>query len=169
MLEWLFGKSTKKLEEETKGKELQDAIMNALKTIGTHEYKNWDNFEEKVNSVLKEFKLGATMIKQIIMALSEHDDTADYVLDKKGKQQADSNLRDSEKIPLKQDIKKYFEKEVRPYYKDAWMDRSKDRIGYEINFTQYFYKYVPPRSLDTIEAEIKAVNKKILDLLNEEL
>ena len=65
------------------------------------------------------------------------------------------NLRDTEKIPLKQDIEEYFEKEVLSYYSDAWMDSKKDKIGYEINFTQYFYKYQPPRPLEEIEADIK--------------
>ena len=55
------------------------------------------------------------IIKNIILALSEHDDSADYVLDKKGNKMLDSNLRDFEKIPLKQDIKEYFEKEFKPY------------------------------------------------------
>jgi len=98
--------------------------------------------------------------------LSEHDETADYVLDNKGKQLPDSNLRDSEKIPLKQDIDEYFEKEVKPYYKDVWMDRSKDKIGYEINFTKYFYKYVPPRPLEDIEKDIDKVTKEIKELVD---
>jgi len=101
--------------------------------------------------------------------LSEHDDTADYVLDAKGHKLPDSNLGDSEKIPLKQDIENYFEKEVKPYYPDARMDRKKDKIGYEINFTKYFYKYVPPRPLGEIEKDIKEVTAEIQELLKEEL
>jgi len=92
-----------------------------------------------------------------------------YVLDAKGHKLADSNLRDSEKIPLKQDIKEYFDREVKPYYNNAWMDRKKDKIGYEINFTKYFYKYVPPRSLEEIEKNIKEVTAEIQELLKEEL
>jgi len=73
------------------------------------------------------------------------------------------------KIPLKQDIKEYFEKEVKPYYSKAWMDRKKDKIGYEINFTKYFFKYVPPRPLEEIEKDIKEVTAEIQELLKEEL
>ena len=158
-----------KLKEEEDGKKKQEEIIKALKSIGHHLYKNWEEFEAKVKEALKRVNLTPNFIKSIILALSEHDDTAEYVLDAKGKKQADSNLRDSEKIPLKQDIEKYFEKEVKPYYSDAWMDRSKDKIGYEINFTQYFYKYVPPRSLEEIEKDIKKVTKEIQELIKEDL
>jgi len=156
-----------KLEEEKNGKEKQKTIINALQMIGDRLYKNWDEFEKKVQIALKEFGLSANFIKNIILPLSEHDDTADYVLDSKGKKQPDSNLRDSEKIPLKQDIKEYFDREVKPYYPDAWMDRKKDKIGYEINFTKYFYKYVPPRPLEEIEKDIKQVTAEIQELLEE--
>lgn len=60
-------------------------------------------------------------------------------------------------------------KEVKLYYPDAWMDRSKDKIGYEINFTQYFYEYEPPRPLEEIEAEILKVTEEILELEKEDL
>ena len=102
------------------------------------------------------------------MALSEHDDTAEYVTDKKGKMKTNSKLRDYEKIPLKDDVENYFEREVLPYYHDARMDRSKDKVGYEINFTQYFYKYEAPRPLEEIERDIKAVTSEIQELLKED-
>ena len=158
-----------KLEEEKNGKEKQKTIIKALQTIGDNLYKNWNEFEKKVQAALKEFSLSANFINNIILALSEYDDTADYVLDSKGKKQPDSNLRDSEKIPLKQDIEDYFEREVKPYYNNAWMDRKKDKIGYEINFTKYFYKYIPPRPLEEIEKDIKEVTAEIQELLKEEL
>jgi type I restriction enzyme M protein len=158
-----------KLEEEKNGKEKQKIIINALQTIGDNLYKNWDEFEKKVQIALKEFGLSVNFIKNIILALSEHDDTADYVLDAIGHKLPDSNLRDPEKIPLKQDIKEYFDREVKPYYLDAWMDRKKDKIGYEINFSKYFYKYVPPRPLEEIEKDIKEVTAEIQELLKEEL
>jgi type I restriction enzyme M protein len=158
-----------KLEEEEKGKAKQKEIMDALKTIGSDLYKDWETFEAKVKEALKGIKLTPAFIKNIILRLSEHDDTAEYVLDGKGRKQPDSNLRDTEKIPLKEDIKEYFEREVKPYYADAWIDKSKDKIGYEINFTQYFYKYVPPRPLEAIEADIKRVTDEIKDLVKEEV
>ena len=156
-----------KFEEEEKGRKKQEDIINALKTIGDHLYKNWDEFEEKVKGALEKFDLKSALIKNIVLALSEHDDTADYVLDK-GRKQPDPKLRDYEKIPLKQDIEEYFEREVKPYYSDAWMDRKKDKIGYEINFTKYLYKYEPPRPLEEIERDIKEVTAEIQELLKDE-
>jgi len=156
-----------KLEEEEKGKQKQQKIIAALKKIGSHLYKNWDEFEAKVNEALRVFNLDSNFIKNIILALSEHDDSADYVLDKNGNKQPDTNLRDSEKIPLSQDIEEYFKREVKPYYPDAWMDRKKDKVGYEINFTKYFYKYKPPRPLEEIEKDIKEITAEIQELLKE--
>ncbi|MCD6579959.1 N-6 DNA methylase [bacterium] len=157
-----------KLKEEKEGRKKQKEIINALKKIGNHLYKNWDKFEIKVKNTLKNFDLKPNFIKNIILVLSEHDASADYVLDGKGKKQHDSNLRDSEKISLGENIKKYFKKEVKPYYSDAWMDRKKDKVGYEINFTKYFYEYKPPRSLEKIEKDIKEVTSEIQELLKEE-
>ena len=68
---------------------------------------------------------------------------------------------------LKEDIDEYFEREVIPHVPDAWMDRSKDKIGYEINFTKYFYKYTPLRSLKEIKKDILALEKETEGLLKE--
>ncbi|MCB4791969.1 MAG: type I restriction-modification system subunit M [Elusimicrobia bacterium] len=157
-----------KLDEEVQGKQRQDKIIKALKNIGNRLYRNWKAFEKEVSKALKGFDLKPTFIKSIILALSEHDETADYVLDVKSKYQPDSNLRDSEKITLGQNIDKYFEREVKPYYHDAWMDRTKDKIGYELNFTKYFYKYEPPRGLEAIKKDIDKVTVEIQTLLKEE-
>ncbi|MEN4007113.1 MAG: class I SAM-dependent DNA methyltransferase [Methanobacteriaceae archaeon] len=151
-----------KLKEENEGKEKQEKIINALKKIDNKLFKNWDEFETQIKDILSVFKLSPALIKNIILALSEHDDTADYATDGRGNKKPDSKLRDSEKIPLKKNVDKYFEEEVLKYYPDAWMDRKKDKIGYEINFTQHFYKYEPPRPLEEIEADIKKVAAEIL-------
>lgn len=87
--------------------------------------------------------------------------------DKKGNIKPDSKLRDYEKIPLKEDIDEYFIREVKPHVPDAWMDRNKDKVGYEISFTKYFYKYKPLRSLDDIKAEILALGGETEGLLKE--
>ncbi len=157
----------KEEEEREKGTQLQNDIKDALRTIPDEEYKNWNDFESQVKKALKRFNLKPAMIKGIIEKLSEHDETADYVTDKKGNPKADSNLRDNEKIPLKKDISEYFEEEVLKYYPNAWIDTKKEKIGYEINFTQYFYVYVPPRPLEEIEADIKKVTAEIQQLFKE--
>jgi len=89
------------------------------------------------------------------------------VKDKQGNSKPDSSLRDYEKIPLKQDVDEYFAKEVLPHVPDAWMDRSKDKVGYEINFTKYFYKYTPLRPLADIKADILALENETEGLLKE--
>jgi type I restriction enzyme M protein len=79
----------------------------------------------------------------------------------------DPDLRDYENVPLKEDIATYFEREVRPHVPDAWMDRSKDKVGYEINFNRHFYKHTPPRPLVEIDAELKRAEEEIVRLLRE--
>ena len=156
-----------KMAEEEEGKKQQDAIKEALLTIGDELYKDWDTFESKVKNALDSFDLTPAFIRNVIEKLSEHDDTAEYVTDRSGKPKADSNLRDTEKIPLVQNIDDYFEDEVLKYYSDAWYDESKNKIGYEINFTQYFYVYEPPRPLEEIEADIAKVTAEIQELLKD--
>jgi type I restriction enzyme M protein len=76
------------------------------------------------------------------------------VKDKKGNPKGDADLRDYENIPLKESIKEYFRREVLPHVPDAWIDEAKTKVGYEVNFTRYFYKYQPLRSLEEIHADI---------------
>lgn len=85
----------------------------------------------------------------------------------KGKPQPDSNLRDTENIPLKDDIQAYFKREVLPHVPDAYIDPEKTKVGYEIPFNRHFYKYVPPRPLEEIDADLKAVSAEIMDLLKD--
>ena len=72
-----------------------------------------------------------------------------------GEYEPDSKLRDFENVPLKYDVDVYFACEVKPHVPDVWMDRGKDRVGYEINFNRHFYKYTPPRPLEVIDAGLK--------------
>ena len=81
--------------------------------------------------------------------------------------EADADLRDFENVPLKEDIGTYFEREVKPHVPDAWMDRSKDKVGYEINFNRHFYIFTPPRSLAQIDADLKKAEDEIIRLLRE--
>ena len=79
----------------------------------------------------------------------------------------DSSLRDYENIPLKTDIDQYFNNEVLPHVPDAWMDRSKDKIGYEVNFTRHFYEYKPLRRLDEIRADIMKLEEETIDSIKQ--
>lgn len=97
----------------------------------------------------------------------EQDEKGNIKKDKNKQPKADTSLRDYENVPLIQDVDKYFEKEVKPHVPDAWMDRSKDKIGYEINFTRYFYKYEPLRALKDIRAEIMALEEETINSIKE--
>ena len=70
-------------------------------------------------------------------------------------------------MPLKEDVDEYMAREVLPHVPDAWVDESKTKIGYEINFNRYFYKYTPPRPLEEIEADLKQIEKEIAEMLAE--
>ena len=88
-------------------------------------------------------------------------------LDKKGNPLPDADLRDFENVPLKEDVEKYFKREVLPHLPDAWIDHSKTKIGYEINFTKYFYQYKPLRSLEDIKKDILALEKETEGMIKE--
>jgi len=94
------------------------------------------------------------------------DEKGKPVKDKKGKIQPDSDKRDFENVPLDQDIDKYFEREVLPYNKDAWIDKSKTKIGYEIPFTRTFYEYKQLEKAENIAARIEAHEKSLMEKLH---
>jgi len=83
----------------------------------------------------------------------------------KGKQQPDSDLRDTENVPLDEDVDAYFNREVLPHVPDAWIDHEKTKVGYEIPFNRHFYVFKPPRDLAEIDAELKGVTDRILEMI----
>ena len=97
------------------------------------------------------------------------EETGEVVLDKKGEPKPDTKLRDYERVPLTQNIDDYYQREVEPHLPDSWIDRKKDKVGYEINFNRYFYQYTPLRSLKEITDELLALERKSEGLLNEVL
>lgn len=132
-------------------------------------YKNRDAFLKAVNKALvsKGLAIKVAELKTLWQALGEQDETADICTDSKGKPEPDTNLRDSENVPLKEDIPTYFECEVLPHVPDAWVDESKTKIGYEIPFNRHFYTYTPPRLLDEIDNDLERLSREIMDLLEE--
>ena len=88
------------------------------------------------------------------------------IIKKKGKPVADTKLRDTENVPMTDDIQAYFEREVLPYAPDAWIDEKKTKVGYEIPMTRYFYEYQPPEPVESIVERINALEKDIADSLN---
>lgn len=157
-------------QEIEEGKKLQEEILSTLESIkGDNVYKNRDEFEKQLKDSFKGKGLSvkATLLKTILSALSETDETADICRDSKGNPEPDTELRDTERVPLKEDIEEYFEREVKPYAEDAWIDESKTVIGYEIPFTRYFYKFEEPEKADDIMERIIETEKELMKSLNE--
>lgn len=169
---------TKKVGEKAKadiakGEEKQRALIAALaQARALCPCRDDRIFQQAINAALP-FKATAQLIAALRNAFGSSDETAEKVLlkplepdfdhetaeaDPGGWYVTDSELRDEERIPLKTDIDAYFAREVLPYAPDAWMDRSKDKVGYEISFTKYFYEYQPPRDLKAILADLEALD-----------
>jgi type I restriction enzyme M protein len=152
------------------GKRFREAIIRALQSIdAARVYKNRDAFEKDLTDVCRKegVKLDAPLKKAVLNALSARDETADICTDSNGNPEPDPELRDYENVPIKEDIHEYFKREVLPHVPDAWIDESKTKVGYEIPFTRHFYKYVPPRPLEEIEADIKTIEHDIVRMINE--
>ena len=95
------------------------------------------------------------------------NDKEKMVKDKEGNIKPDTKKRDYERVPLDKDIEEYFNTEVKPHLPNAWMDRDKDKIGYEISFTKYFYKYKPLRSLEEITQDLLELERETEGLMKE--
>lgn len=155
----------------------QEAFFAALRTMPDTLFTNRDEFEKVLDAAMKSagLKLSAAVRKAILSALSERDENADVCVDGKGNPEPDTELRDHELVPLNEDWREYFEREVKPFVPDAWVDETyrdeRDgevgRVGYEVNFNRYFYKYVPPRPLEEINAELRELEAEIAALLKE--
>lgn len=150
------------------GKKLQSQILHVLKTLSSDTlYKNRDEFTKVLKKAFKEanITIGAPVLKAILNGLSEKDETSDVCMNSKGEIEPDTDLRDTENVPLKEDIHEYFAREVLPHVPDAWIDESKTKIGYEIPFTRQFYKYTALRSSAEIMDEIRALEAEIAEQL----
>ena len=134
-------------------------------------------FEAELSQAARkaELKLAAPIRKAILSALSERNDEAAICRDREGRPEADAELRDTENVPLLEDVDSFFEREVKPHVPDAWIDTNRrdaqdgevGLVGYEINFNRYFYEYRPPRPLEEIEADIQQVEQEIVAMLQE--
>ena len=140
-----------------KGKEITNDQIKRLFEI----YKNYD--EGDFCKILPNKCFGYTKVT-IEQPLIENNEIK---IDKKGNQKIDTSKRDFERIPLKDNINEFFEKEVKPNINDVWMDRSKDKIGYEINFNKIFYKFNPPRDIEDISKSLRLIEEEIKSLSNE--
>lgn len=102
---------------------------------------------------------------KITVETPEYDEDG-KIVKKKGKKVADTSKRDTENVPLSEDIDSYFNREVKPYNPDAWIDKKKTKVGYEIPFTRYFYKYQAPEKADVISQRIMEIEKDLMASLH---
>ncbi|MCL5952077.1 MAG: type I restriction-modification system subunit M [Chloroflexi bacterium] len=172
-----------KAADEVAGRAQQEKILDLMRGLPGDLCKDRDAFEKMLDATLDasaarlegRIKLSAALCKAILSALSERDETAEICRDEDGNPEPDPELRDTENVPLGEDVYTFFDREVRPHVPDAWIstkvcdekDGQVGRVGYEINFNRYFYKYQPPRPLEEIDAEIKALEKEIMEMLRE--
>ena len=150
---------------------LLDDVQAVDKVLGREPKYDWNATWESIADLLHERQARWKKTEQKLFrdVFTEKDPQAERVR-KDGREKGyepDTELRDFENVPLKDDIDSYFEREVCPHVPDAWMDRDKDKVGYEINFNRHFYKYTPPRPLEQIDADLKKAEEKIMRLLRE--
>jgi len=150
---------------------LLDDVEAIDKVLGRQQQRDWNAVWSRIEDLLhgRKSRWRTTEQKLFRSVFTQKDPDAEPVA--KGRRgegfEPDADLRDFENVPLKVDIDAYFEREMRPHVPDAWMDRAKDKVGYEINFNRHFYKYTPPRPLEVIDAELKQAEEEILRLLRE--
>jgi type I restriction enzyme M protein len=165
------------VQERAAGEVQQETIRKLLQSLPDTEFKDRAEFDKVLEAAAKKAGIGlaAPVKKAILSALSERDETGAICRDKGGNPEPDPELRDSESVPLAESVESFFEREVKPYVPDAWIDTNKrdpkdDQVGivgYEINFNRYFYRYKPPRPLEEIEAEIRDTERDIVRMLAE--
>jgi type I restriction enzyme M protein len=150
---------------------LEDDVQEIDWAMGREPLLDWNDVCARIEDLLRERKSRWKANEQkLFRSVFTQKDPAAAPVNKGGREEGyepDPELRDFENVPLKEDIDKYFAREVLPHVPDAWMDRSKDKVGYEINFNRHFYHYTPPRPLAEIDADLKRAEEEIVRLLRE--
>lgn len=165
------------IKEQAEGRALQDAIRKLVRGLSNKVIQDRSQFEDLFDraATKSDLKLPAPVRKAVLSALSERDEKAAICRDKEGTPEPDPELRDTESVPLSESVEVYFDREVKPHVPDAWIDTTRrdpkdgqiGLVGYEINFNRYFYRYTPPRPLEEIEADIRAIEHDIVRMLAE--
>lgn len=147
---------------------LLDDIQAIDKALGRDPHLDWNAVWASIEKLLK--KAGSrwrTPEEKLFRAVFTVKDAKGAAVKKGSGFEADADLRDFENVPLKEHIDAYFGREVKTHVPDAWMDRTKDKVGYEINFNRHFYTFTPPRKLAEIDADLKKAEDEILAILGE--
>lgn len=150
---------------DAEGKEVSRTVVLA----GEPEPSAPEGGKLKLAPLSRIFPNSAFGYRTITVERPQRDEVGKVVLGQrgkaKGKPQADSALRDTENVPLSEDVETYFAREVLPHADDAWIDTDKTKVGYEIPFTRHFYVFEPPRPLAEIDADLEAVTGRIKGML----
>jgi type I restriction enzyme M protein len=150
---------------------LLDDVQAIDKALGREPRSDWNVVGKEIKALLRKrkSKWRAPELKLFRSVFATKDPDAKPVRKSGGEGgfEPDPDLRDFENVPLKEDIGAYFAREVAPHVPDAWMDRTKDKVGYEINFNRHFYRYTPPRPLAEIDGDLKRAEERIVRLLSE--
>lgn len=150
---------------------LLDDVQAIDKALGRQPSLDWPTTWDEIEALLKKrgSRWKATEQKLFRSVFTQRDSQAKPVRagGRGDSVEPDADLRDYENVPLKEDVDAYFEREVTPHVPDAWMDRSKDKVGYEISFNRHFYVFTPPRGLAEIDVDLKNAEDEIIRLLRE--
>lgn len=150
---------------------LLDDVQAIDKALGREPENDWNAVWLRIEDILAVRESRWKVVeKNLFRSVFTQKDPSAEPVEKGGRNTAyepDPALRDFENIPLKDDVDAYFDDEVRPHVPDAWMDHSKDKVGYEINFNRHFYEYTPPRPMAVIDAELKEAETEVARLLKE--
>lgn len=178
---YIFLLSNRK-SEERKGKVL---LVNATgkqfyklmkKNLGKKRVELLEEHVQKIVDLYLDFKEGKNTkifdnedlgYRQIIVHQPLRESDGKIITDSRGNPKSDTALKDSENIPLREDVDEFFKREVLPYTPDAWYNPAETKIGYEISFNKYFYKYSPSRSLQEIAVDLENLDKESEKLLEE--
>jgi type I restriction enzyme M protein len=159
----MLNKAVLKLSEEERNK-----LISALKKLDAG-FESRTDFLNNLSSAAESQGLKASiqLTKALVVEFGYRSDKAEVCIDSKGKIEPDAEARDTENVPFGEDVTEYFSREVEPFAPEAWIDQTKEKVGYEIPFTRHFYKYAEPRPLAEIDDELNALVSEIQILLRE--
>lgn len=158
--------ASKPIQKLPQAAALADAFKSLMGTSWGTKQEAWLALKDAVVQAGGTWPTGAPFNKALREVVGVRDPEGEVQL-VKGQPEPDAELRDYENVSLGEDIEEYLVREIHPHVPDAWIDHSKTKIGYEIPFTQHFYVYEPPRPLAEIDAELKALEAVIQELLRE--
>ena len=149
--------------------DLADDVRAIRRALGSRPALDWNAVWDRIADLLHKREAAWTKAQRAAFraTFTERDTEAEPVVARAPALEPDSKLRDFENVPLLDDIDAYFDREVHPHVPDAWMDRSKDKVGYEINFNLQFFEYTPYRPLEEIDSDIAVAVKSIESALRE--